>query len=280
MKGFFRQNGILLLVIALLLAAILGVSSMLLGGGVNPLANLARVITTPIQGAASSFAGWVEGLYEYSFQYTVLEEENARLKQENAALREQARAGEQAERENERYRELLGLREKRRDFVFESANVVSRDTTNWSSTLTVNKGTSHGVAVGDCAVDQMGNLVGVVAEAGLTWSTLITVIDADIEMGGLVSRTEHALMLEGDFSLMLEGKVKLTYLPESAQLLAGDLILTSGKGQVYPSGLVVGTVEGVYSDPSGLSQYAVVTPSAALDQVVQVFIIKEFDIIN
>lgn len=50
---------------------------------------------------------------------------------------------------------------------------------------------------------------------------------------------------------MSQGKLKLSYLPDGAQLVAGDEVVTSGKGDVFPSGLVVGTVEAVFTDPSG-----------------------------
>ena len=53
MKQFFRQNGIWLLAIALLLSLIITLSSVLLGGNANPLANLVQTITTPIRGCIS-----------------------------------------------------------------------------------------------------------------------------------------------------------------------------------------------------------------------------------
>lgn len=67
-----------------------------------------------------------------------------------------------------------------------------------------------------------------------------------------------------------------------AQLLAGDTILTSGLMSggtaTYPSGVVVGYVQEVRSDPGGTSDYAVLTPAADLSALEQVFIIKEFDV--
>ena len=87
-------------------------------------------------------------------------------------------------------------------------------------------------------------------------------------------------MLEGDFSLMQGGKLRLAYLPDEAQLVAGDEVLTSGRGDVYPSGLVVGQVEGVFNDASGMNRYAVVVPEVNLDTLVEVFVIKEFDIVE
>lgn len=280
MKNFIRQNGILLLLAALLLAAVTAAVSALLGGISNPLSNVLGVITTPIQGAVTSFAGWAEKIYNYSFEYELLEEENAALRKQVADLEQQAQDGEAASLENERLRSLLDLREKRRDFVFESATVVSRSSTNWASTLTISKGSEQGVAVGDCVIDETGTLVGVVSELGLTWSTLITVVDAELEMGGLVERTESAGILEGDFSLMGQGLLKLSYLPENTELISGDLVVTSGKGGIYPSGLVVGTIESIRTDPSGMSRYAEVKPRVDLDSLFQVFVIKDFDIVE
>ena len=126
MKDFFRNNGALILVIAVLLAAITAVSSYVLQGVPNPLANVLGVITTPIRNGISSFAGWAEGIYNYSFQYDELQAENARLRKEIAELEAKAREGEADSKENERLRTLLGLRQKRREFDFESATVTAR----------------------------------------------------------------------------------------------------------------------------------------------------------
>ena len=49
---------------------------------------------------------------------------------------------------------------------------------------------------------------------------------------------------------------------------------------MYPSGLVVGQVEGVFSDASGMNRYAVVAPEVELDTLVEVFVVKDFDIVE
>lgn len=252
----------------------------LLGGSSGPLSGVLGVITAPIRSGFSSLAGWVEDRYNYAFRYDALEQENEELKQRVAELEEQAREGADAIEENKRLYDLLGLREKRADFVMESAYITARGATNWTSTLTLSKGSKDGVAAGNCVVDQYGNLVGVVDEAAYNWCAILTVVDPELEMGGLVARTDSAAILEGDFALMGEGKLKLTYLPESTQLISGDEVLTSGMGGVYPSGLKVGTIDEIRTDASGMDRYAVISPSAALDELRQVFIIKQFDIVE
>lgn len=280
MKDFFRNNGIWILLAALLLTGILAILSALTPGRGYWLSDLTSLVTAPIQRGVGAAAQWVEDVYNYAHNYSALEDEVTRLEQEIARLEAQEREAEQAIEENERLRELLLLRAKRRDFVFESATVLSRSATNWESTLTLSKGSVHGVQAGNCVITSTGELVGIVTQVGAKTATVITVIDPELQLGGLVQRTGSAAILEGNFDLMTQGRLKLSYLPDDAELTPGDTVLTSGRGEVYPSDLVVGTVEEVRLDPSGVSRYAVVRPAADLEHLTQVFIIKEFDIVE
>ena len=270
--------------IAVLLALITAVLSLTFGGMADPLSNAAGVIATPFRNGINAFVNWTEGVYSDAFQRESMQEELEALKKENAELKKQARDGAAASRENERLRNLLGLKTERPDFQLQEAAVTARSASNWSSTLTISKGSAADVAAGDCVVDEYGNLVGVISEVGLNWSRLITVVDVDLEVGGLIARTDGAAILEGDFQLMGQGRLKLAYLPEDTRLLAGDTILTSGLKSgdtaAYPSGLVVGYVEEVRSDDSGMSDYAVLTPAAELGKLEQVFVIKEFSMVE
>lgn len=278
MKDFLRQNGMLLLVIALLASILIGIAGFVLSGEADPLSNIVNTVISPVRGGVAAAADWVEGAYNYVLRRGEMEAELDALRTQVGELQEKVRQGEEASRENEQLRDLLGLQARRRDFVFEAAKVTARSTSNWESTLTLSKGSTAGVEAGDCVVTQTGVLVGVVAETGLNWSTVSTIINTETEIGGIVTRTYSAGVLEGDFSLMNEGKLKLNYLPEGAQLVTGDEVLTSGRGEVFPSGLEVGRVEGVFTDPSGQTRYAVVAPSVALDSLIEVFVIKDFEI--
>ena len=280
MKDFFRQNGILLLVIALLLSILIGIISYVMGGSADPLTNLVNTVASPVRGGIAAAADWLEGAYNYAFRYNELEEELNTLRARVGELEEEVRQGEEASRENEQLRELLNLQARRRDFVFEGARVTARSTSNWESTLTLSKGSSSGIQAGDCVVTEMGVLVGVVSKTGLNWSTVSTIINTDTQMGGIVNRTYSAGVLEGDFSLMNQDRLKLNYLPEGAQLVSGDEVLTSGRGDMFPSGLLVGRVEGVFTDPSGQTRYAVVEPSVTLDELIEVFVIQDFEIVE
>ena len=280
MNNFFRNNGILILIIAILLALITAVVSIFMGGISNPLANLVGIVSTPVRNGINSVVNWAEDRYSAAFEQEQRDAELEELRLKVADLEKQLREAQGDIEENDRLKSLLGLREGREEYDLESATVTARGNSNWSSTLTISKGSSLGVEVNDCVVDQYWNLVGVVSEVGVNWATVTTVVDSGTELGGQIARTGGTAILEGDFALMGEGTLKLSYLPESSDLITSDLILTSGQGGVYPPELPVGHIEEVRSDPSGMTRYAVIVPETDLNSLSQVFVIKSFEIVE
>ena len=178
-------------------------------------------------------------------------------------------------------RDLLDLRKQRRDLSdFETATVMERSVTNWTSSLTLDKGSVHGVEEGDCVIDGQGNLVGRISEVGYNWSTVLTVVDTDTSLGARVYRTQDLGIANGDFALMENGQLRLDSLPASSQLLEGDLVVTSGLGGYLPPDLVIGSVSSLQADDSDTSVYAVLTPAADLDSLTEVCVIKSFEIVS
>ena len=89
---------------------------------------------------------------------------------------------------------------------------MSYGASNWSSTLTLSKGSDSGIEVGDCVMNESGALVGQVIETGSTWATVRTVIDVDMSVGGYVSGSGATAMVLGDFTLMQQGCARFGYL--------------------------------------------------------------------
>ena len=280
MKDFMRNNGILILIIAVLLALIITVLSVIMTGFADPLTNLVGIVSTPFRNGINAVVNWTEEVYSDAFQQDALKADYEQLKKDYAKLQEELREAQQAKDENERLRNLLGLKERRRELNFEAATVTAYGADNWDSAITISKGTDAGVTAGNCVVDEYGNLVGVVETVGTNWSTVMTIVDSDMEMGGLIARTNDAAILEGDFDLMGQGKLKLSYLPETSELMAGDQVLTSGLSGMYPSGLVVGSIEEVRTDASGMNRYAVIGPETELNNLEQVFVVTSFDVVE
>lgn len=279
MKRFLSKNGIWLLagvaVVVVVLCIISAVSS-----GTPFLRNAAGVIASPFRAAGSAVAGWFGGIGDHFDKVADLQQENDDLRAQVADLERQLRQAQKESEENQRLRDLLELQSQRRDLKTVSARVTERCVSNWASTLTLTRGTSAGVAIGDCAIDEYGNLVGVVTDAGLNWCAVTTILDTTSSIGATVFRTEQVAVAQGQLGLMSEGQLALTYVDEPDKLIAGDLVVTSGLGGYYPSGLPIGTVTELRTDTGGLTQYAVLSPKADIGALTQVFLITEFDVVE
>ena len=227
MKNFFQKNGIMMLAAVTVVAVLLCVASAL-SSQTGFLQNAGGVIASPFRAVGSAVSGWFSSISQRFEDVEALQQENADLKKENAELQRQLDQAKIDSEENQRLRNLLNLRQQRRDFTFESAVIVDRSTSNWSRVMTLNKGTSSGIAVGNCVVDDQGNLVGVIREAGLNWSTITTILDTDSSLGARVFRTGEVTVAMGDLALMETGRLKLSYLEGESSLINGDLIVTSG----------------------------------------------------
>ena len=84
----------------------------------------------------------------------------------------------------------------------------------------------------------------------------------------------------GEYSFMKNKQAKLTFLADGAHIYVGDEVLTSGNGGAFPQGLVIGTITAVQTEAGGQIEYGVVEPQVVFDSLVQVFVIKDFEVVE
>jgi rod shape-determining protein MreC len=279
MKQFFSKNGIVLLAAVTIVAVLMCVVSAV-NNGTGILHDLAGIVASPFRAAGAAVSDWADGVVSRFETVEELQRQNQELRRENARLQEENRQAKIDRAQNARLRNLLNLRQQRRDFTLESAHITQWSSSNWASTLTLGKGTACDIAVGDCVVDEYGYLVGVVTDAGLNWSTVTTLLDTGSQLGALVFRTGETTVAQGDLGLMNRGRLKLSYLEDESSLINGDLIVTSGLGGYYPANLVIGSVEEILTDDSGLTRYAILAPKTDLSSLVEVFVITDFTVVD
>ena len=278
MRQFLQKHGLWVLFAAAVIAVGLALMSVFSNTS-SPLANVANVIASPFRSAYTSVADWFNDKQNYYQDNTDLKEENAALKKQLAEMEAAIRQAEKDSAENERLKQLLGLKAQRPDLTsdLQPAMITEHTVTNWTSSLTIDKGTRHGLEVNDCVISETGALVGLISEVGTNWATVLTLVDTDTSLGAQVFRTNDLGLAQGNFSLMGEKRLRLEYLPADCSLLGGDLVVTSGLGSFYPAGLVIGSVAEVQQDDSGATSYAILTPAVDFDALSEVFVIRSFD---
>ena len=280
MKEYLKKNGIRLGVVILAVVLVALLAGQVLGGRADFLTNAIVTAREPIRQAAASVSNLLDNIYGYLFEFEQLKAETESLRIQLAEAQAEARSGQDALDENERLRNILGFAEKHTDYEMESARIVSWSASNWGSSFTISKGLRNGLEVGDCVVNEYGALVGQISEIGISSATVRTLIDVNTSIGALVGVDGSAAMLMGDYTLMSEGLVKVTWLTEGAQLFLEDDVLTSGSGGMIPQGIVIGSVASIQSEAGGQTEYGIIQPAVDLDTLVQVFVIKEFDVVE
>ena len=278
MKKYFTTRLRVVLVLAVL-AALITIGSMFLWPGkAGVLNNAVSVVLNPVKNGVTLLVDKAERLYNYLFGYELLQAENEQLQAELANMNQDIRDAQTYKTENERLRELENLTEKHTDYDLAIANVVSRSGGSYGSTMTISQGSSIGLEAGMCAITETGQVVGILSEVGTNWATVTTILDTTSEIGAYIFGSGDTCIAQGDFTLMKEGKLRASYLSSSATIRNSDQLLTSGDGDIYPPGLVIGGVTDVGDDETNVAKYAVITPTVDLDAVEQVFVIKSYDI--
>ena len=278
MRNFLTPRIRVLLTVAALLAVVTMGFIILRPGRASPMNNAVSMVMTPIKNATTILVRQAENLYNYIFGYEMLQAENEQLRVVMSQQNQDIRDSQTYKEENEHFRELLNLQDKHTDYTFEIANVVSWDSSSYGSVMTISKGANAGLEPGMCAITADGQVLGLITETGGNWATVTTILDTTSEIGAYIFGSGYSCIAQGDFELMREGTLRASYISSTATIRNGDQLLTSGDGDIYPAGLVIGTVSDVGDDEINVAKYAVVTPMVNPATVEQVFVIKSFDV--
>ncbi len=276
MKEKSEKRGLTILgVVALVVIVITAASMSISNGSEGFFGGALATITRPVRVVMSSVANSMERLYNYMYEYDRLQQENRELEMEIAELEQSFREFDDIEDENERLRGLLNLSERHSDYDYAAAKIIAWSGSSFTSSFTINKGTDSGLTLNQCVITETGYLVGAITAITPTTATVTTIIDPDSGVGALVYESGDSGVAMGDFTLMQQGTLKLTFL-ENAELLEGQTVTTSGKSGLYPPDLVIGKITRVVSSRSGLDDYAVIEPEADLTALTNVYVVTDF----
>lgn len=237
---------------------------------------LLSVAAAPFQKVAAVVSGGVASLWE---KYTSIDDvmaENETLKAENAELRQQMVDYDRVKAENQAYKALESIQSQRPEMSYLSSFVIGRDPLDSFYGFTLDRGTLDGVAVNDAVVSDQGYLLGMVVEAEPTSCKVMTILHPNFNAAGVVSRTRENGILNGNTTYAADGLCTLTNLERSTETHAGDQVITTGLGGVFPPDLLVGTVQDVVPETSGKSSIAVVRPGADPRTAKHVFIVTAY----
>ena len=257
---------LLLITLAALLAVVFsgtGLAAGLKSPGVqalSPVQHLVRGVT----GGAGSFLDTVGRI-------NALADENHQLRQQVQQLQREIIRLQEAGQENRQLRALLDYQRDHPGLEYLAASVIGYDPNGLVQSLTVDRGTKDGVQTGMVVVSAPG-LLGKVVESYPRAARVLLITDPSNVINVLLQRSR----VQGVVTGRADRNLDLQYVDKTADVVVGDLVLTSGLGGGYPEGIPLGRVSRIIDKDQALFKEIQVQPLASVASQRNVLVITDF----
>ncbi len=264
----------LLIMTGVCFVAILAGLTFNISGG--PLKSAAGYVFVPMQKGINSFGKTISDKVTEFRTLSKVMDENKELKAQVEDLTTQLTTNKLEQYELDNYRELFDLDAKYPSYNKVAASVIAKDSGNWFSTFTIDKGKNDGIDVGMNVLAGSG-LVGIVTDAGQNYAKVRCIIDDSSKVSGMVSTTEDNLTVSGNIKTMNESKV-ITFSElkdDDNKVQVGDPVVTSYVSDRYQQGILIGYVTTIEDNSNNLTKSGTITPVVDFEHLENVLVITE-----
>lgn len=236
-------------------------------GPLHGVRSVFQTITSPVRIVGSAISSPISGISNVVGNLTADSDTLSELQAQNAELQAEVARLSEYEQQADTLTSLLELRNTYK-LTSTAASVVAHSTDSWSSTITIDKGTSSGIDVG-MPVSSATGIVGQVSEVSLTTATVRLITD---ENSG-VSAMDQASRAQGQLVGSADGTLRFTLVRTDQQIAVGDMVITSGLGGTYPRGLPLGTVSNITKTTGAMYYEVTVEPLSNMKSLESVLVI-------
>jgi len=232
-----------------------------------------QTFASPIQSASSKATGATSGFFQQIWNFRRTARENEQLRERLTQVETELHTAQQAAAENERLKSLLSLNEQT-DVKKVPARVIARDPSVWFNTITINRGSSSGIAV-NMPVVTPGGIVGRIITVSPWASQVMLITDEKAGAGAVVGQLGQSGALgsirgRADLGAAL---IEMRYVSGLEKVENGDYVMTTGQDGIYPPGLNVGRVVEVKSGTATSAHQILIQPGAQLDHLEEVAVL-------
>jgi len=232
-----------------------------------------QTFASPLQSASSKASGATSGFFQQIWNFRSTAQENEQLKQRLAELEAQLNNARQAETENQRLQALLDLKQQN-EVNSVPARVIARDPSVWFNIITINRGSTSGIAV-NMPVVTGGGIVGRVITVSPFAAQVMLITDEKAGAGAVVGQLGQSGALgsvRGRADLGV-GVVEMRYVSGLEKVEVNDTVMTTGQDGIYPPGLNVGRVVDVKNGTATQAHQILIQPGAQLDHLEEVAVL-------
>jgi rod shape-determining protein MreC len=214
----------------------------------------------------------------FVFNFTNVKKENEELKKRNDELEQKAIERDTLMKENEILRESLDFKNQHSEYNYIGSNIIGKSGGNYLDGFIIDKGTKDGIKKGMVVVTSKG-LVGQVSSTAINWSEIQSISNENIAVSGMAeSASETSGIIRGYKDADNRLLAKLYYLPQDSAVKPGDVILTSGYGNLYPKNIRIGQVIDIEEDKGKIMKNAIIEPYVDFNTLEQVLVVIPKDI--
>lgn len=260
--------GILTMVLVIISLAVFTMSAREGGQGFfSSVQGVAQTLVSPLRVAGAGIVSPFTGLGNVFRNLTADEKTLMELKAENERL---AARNVELEEAAVTVKQLQALLELKSSYELQAtaARVIAGSTDSWTSTITIDKGTAAGLAVGMPVVDEFG-AIGQLISCSATTSTARLLSDEGSSVSAMIQSSRAQGMLKGS----PDGTLYLSFIRTDVTVDVGDIVVTGGLGGVFPKGLPMGKVASIESSPGSTYYTIVVEPFSTVSNFEEVMVI-------
>ena len=231
----------------------------------------AQALFSPVQSISSRAGGAGSGLINRILHFNSAAQENEQLQKRLAEVELQLRNNQEAVAENERLKGLLNLNQTT-GYDAIPARVIARDSSVWFNTITIDHGSSSGIALNMPVVTATGIVGRVVALSPWTAQVML-LTDEKAAAGAVVGQLGESGAVGSIRGKGEIGLVEMRYVSGLQKVSVGDYVLTTGQDGIYPPGLNIGEVVDLRAGTATQAHQILIRPSARFDQLAEVAVL-------
>lgn len=242
----------------------------------GPLKSIAGFIFVPMQQGINNTGAWI---FNTANDFRTLKDvlaENEKLQAQVDELTVELTNTKMDAYELEKLRELLELDAKYPTYEKIAANVVAKDSGNWFSSFTINRGSNHGIEKGMNVIAGSG-LVGIVTDVGSNYAKVRSIIDDSNNVSGMIPSTGDNLNVSGDLKTMNE-TMEITFSglrDDDEKIKIGDPVVTSNVSDQYHQGILIGYISSIENGSNNLTKVGTITPVVDFEHLEEVLVITQ-----
>lgn len=211
--------------------------------------------------------------FKFITNFSNVKKENEELRKANIELQAKALEYNDLEQESERLRSMLNFSKQRNEYNYVGADIIGVSGNNFLDGFIINKGENKGIKKRMIAMTGEG-LVGQVTSVGNNWAIVQCLSNENIAVAALVQSTrENNGIVKGYRDENNKLLAEIQRLSLDSLIKKDDVIVTSGLGGIYPSGIRIGKVLSVHEDKGEVMKSAIIEPYVNFSKIEEVFIV-------